>query len=79
MKRTLVSQEYLLQWMNSQIAEYEDYADCHFTSVVPLRESDEYGCNWSGADLMCSGMPLDVCQPIAQRIIDAAKKKFNVG
>jgi len=51
MKRELVSPEELLKWMNSQLAMHDEYTDCRFTSVLPLREEDEDGCKWSGANL----------------------------
>jgi len=78
MEKTIVSQEYLLSWMNSQIAKYDKCTNCHFTSILILSERDEGGCNWSSVNLRCSGDPIDVCRPIAQRVVDEAKKKFNV-
>ena len=78
MKRILVSQDDLLNWMNSRLAEYEECNDCRFTSVLRLREEDDYGCNWSTANLRCSGVPVEVCQPIARRIIYQAMLKFNI-
>ncbi|MFZ2148277.1 MAG: hypothetical protein WAV28_13755 [Sedimentisphaerales bacterium] len=78
MKRTLVPQEELLSWMNSQLAKYEECTDCRFTSVQQLREEDEHGCNWSPHNLRCSGVPAQVCRPIAEGIAAQAMKKFNV-
>ena len=77
MDKTIVSQDYLLSWMNSLIGRYDSCDNCHFTSVL-LTEPDEDGCNWSSANLRCSGVLIDVCRPIAQRVVDDAKKKFNV-
>jgi hypothetical protein len=78
MKRTLVSQEELLKWMNSQLAQYDECTNCRFTSVLQLKGEDEEGCNWSGCNLRCSGVPTRVCQPIAERIIAQAREIFNL-
>ena len=78
MKRILVSQEDLLDWMNSQLGKYEECTNCRFTSVLQLKEKDEYGCNWSPHNLTCSGVPAEVCQPIAQKVVAKAMVKFNV-
>ena len=78
MERTIVSQEYLLSWMNAEIEKYDTCNDCHFTSVVLLKGPDERGCNWSGANLRCSGVPVEICQPVAQEVVEQAKGKFNV-
>jgi hypothetical protein len=66
MKRTLVSEEDWLSWMNSQLSKYGECTDCRFTSVQQLREEDEEGCKWSMANLRCSGVPILVCEPIAK-------------
>jgi hypothetical protein len=78
MNRTLVSQEELLNWMNSQIAKYEECTNCRFTSVLQLREEDEDRCNWSSFNLRCSGVPAHVCQPIAEQIAIQAREMFNL-
>jgi hypothetical protein len=78
MKKTIVSRDYLLSWMNSEIEKYDACTDCQFASIT-LTESDKDGGNWSGAELRCSGAAIEVCQPIAQQVIDDAKEKFIVG
>ena len=78
MSRTVLSKEKLLHWMNLQLAKYEECDNCKFNSVVELKEVDENGCNWSSSNLNCSGVPAQVCHPIAQQIITQAKIKLNV-
>lgn len=78
MEKTLLSQEELVRWINSELAKYEECNDCHVTSVAQLREEDEEGCNWSMPNLRCSGVPADVCQPVAKRIIAQARDRFNI-
>ena len=63
---------------DAEIDKYDRCTNCHFTSVVLLKEIDERGCNWSGANLRCSEVPVEICQPIAQEVIEQAKGKFNV-
>ena len=64
--------------MNSQLAQHEECDDCIFTSVRELRVEDEDECNWSSPNLRCSGVTSQVCNPIANRIVDQARAKFNV-
>jgi hypothetical protein len=79
MKRKLVSQDELLKVMNSELAKHDQCTDCHFTSILALREVDEDGCNWSSmVNLRCSGVPSDICWPIANRISAKAREKFNL-
>jgi hypothetical protein len=78
MEKAIVSRDYILSWMNSEIAKYDAGKDCHFISIT-LTEPDEYGGNWSAAELRCSGAAIEEYQPIAQQIIDEAKEKFIVG
>lgn len=78
MKKELVSHDDLLEWMNSQLAMHDECTNCRFTSVLPLVEQDEDGCNWSTVNLRCSGVPTEVCDPIAKRIVAQARGKFNL-
>jgi len=78
MKRTFLSKEDLLGWMNSQLAEHEECNDCIFTSVTELSEEDQDGCNWSSPNLRCSGVPSQVCNPTADLIVGQARARVNV-
>jgi hypothetical protein len=78
MERESVSQEELLAWINSEFSRHEECNACGVTSVMRLKGEDEDGCNWSGVNLRCSGVPADVCLPVANHVIAQAKMKFNV-
>src|SRR5665648_674705 len=78
MEKKLVSQEELLEWMNSQMVQHEECTNCRFTSVLQLKEEDENGCNWSSPNLRCSGVPVQVCQLIAGQIAVQAREMFNL-
>ncbi len=78
MKRTLISQEDLLEWLNLQLAKHDECTDCRFT-YVQKQEEDEGGCNWfADYSLKCSGVPGDICEPIANQLFTQAREKFNV-
>ena len=77
MQRDLVSQEDLLKWLNLQMSKYDECTNCKFTSVQE-HEEDQEGCNWSAHTLTCSGVPVEVCQTIANQIVAQAKGNFNV-
>jgi hypothetical protein len=81
MKRDWVSEDDLLKWMNSQLANSLSHEECtvvRFRSITSLREEDEDGCNWSGATLQCSGCSSEGYKPIADQIVAQAKSKFNL-
>lgn len=78
MSRTAVSQQELLQWLNTELAKHEECNDCRITSVKALRETDAEGCNWSLANLQCSGVPTVHCQRVANQVIAQARAKFNI-
>lgn len=78
MERKSVSQEELLEWINSELSKHEECNGCRFTSVMRLSAENEAGCNWTSANLRCSGVPADVCYPISNKIIAQAEVKFNI-
>lgn len=78
MNRKLVTAEELRTWMNERLRQTEEGADCQFDGVLRLREADDSGCNWSLPVLRCSGIPSDVCQPVAHIVITEAREKFNL-
>jgi hypothetical protein len=63
--------------MNLQLAQYDEGTNCRFTSVL-LTEEDDDGCNWSSWNLRCSGVPVQVCQPIAKQIAAQARERFKL-
>ena len=78
MSRTIVSQEALLEWMNSRLREHKECACCHYSTVTRLAEPDADGCNWSPSWLQCNGKPVAECKPVANQIAEEAKKLFNL-
>ncbi len=78
MPRTKVSEDDLLNWLNSRLHEHEDFSKCCFTSIMRLTEEDKNGCNWSTAYVRCSGVPAKVCEQEVMRIVTEATKRLNV-
>src|SRR4030042_2713427 len=74
-KRIFVSEGDLLKRMNSKLSEHEECIDCRFESVLQLKKEDEDGCNWSTPTLRCSGVPTQICMPLAQKIVTQAMDK----
>ena len=64
--------------MNAKKDKYDKCTNCHFTSIVLLKEPDVRGCNWAGTNLRCSEVPVEICQPVAEEVVERAKGKFNV-
>lgn len=77
MARVSVSQDQLLNWINAELSKHEECGDCRVTSIIRLKGEDEDGCNWSSVNLRCSGVPADICYPVANQVIAEAKMKFN--
>ena len=78
MPRTVVSEQDLRNWLDTQIKKHEECADCHFGGIIRLRGSDDTGCNWSEPVLTCSGQPAKICVPIAAQVLAEARQKFNL-
>lgn len=77
MPRRTVSEVELLQWINAELAKDDDCTDCRVTSVV-RGCVDAQGCNWSSANLRCSGRPVVPCQSVANKVIAQARLLFNI-
>jgi len=73
-----VSESKLLEILNAELHKEGDYTDCRFTSVQALADTDENGCNWSSANLRCSGVSAAACKPVADRVIQYAKTKYRI-
>jgi len=78
MARQELTEQDLLKALNGELSAFDTCADCRFTSIQKTRGTDETGCNWSGANLRCSGQPADVCRSAADHVISGARAKFNV-
>jgi hypothetical protein len=79
MDRKLVTREELLAILNEELKKREGMENYSFTSVgYELVEPDAEGCNWSTPVLRGSGVPLEPCIPIARRVVEEARKKYNL-
>ena len=78
MAREILSTDALLEVLNRELSRFDACNDCRFTSITRIRGTDEAGCNWSQANLRCSGQPTDVCQPAAAQVISQTKAKYNI-
>jgi hypothetical protein len=78
MQRTLVSPDELRDLLNAELRKYEECAACQFRGIMRLQGTDETGCNWSEPMLRSSGQPYQVCLPTAQKVIAAAREKYNL-
>jgi hypothetical protein len=79
MDRKMVSEDELVKILNEEFSKYPDYSQCRFTSIsYKLAEPDKNGCNWSKANVSCSGVSGQSCSQIAARIITEAQKKYNI-
>lgn len=78
MVRKIVSQEQLLALLNNELHAHAECSQCRFTSVQKLADIDNIGCNWSHANLNCSGQPTAICRPVAEQVLAKAKEAYNV-
>jgi hypothetical protein len=89
-ERQILKIEELLVIMNSELSRFDTCVECRFKSIVPLKDADEEGCNWSHANLNCRAFPASVspsaalcqpaavCKPVAGQVMANAKRKYNV-
>jgi len=78
MTRKPVPEHDLRKWLDTRIQKHDECADCRFGGIIPLRGTDDSGCNWSAPLLRCSGQPAENCLPIAIRVLAEAREKFNL-
>ena len=90
MTRKFLELDKLLETMNKELENHDTCTDCRFSTIVPLENADETGCNWSHANLNCRSYPTTLgreparcdptitCQPLVARVIEDAKKIYNV-
>lgn len=77
--RTVVSREELEQWLTNELQKIEDCEECSVGGIMPLREPDEDGCNWSGDVVVSSGgVPVEYFRPYLARIMREARNRFNI-
>jgi hypothetical protein len=78
MARQELTEQALLNNLNQQLSAHDTCSDCRFTSIGRIRDTDESGCNWSQANLQCSGQPVAVCRQAADHVISTARAIFNL-
>jgi len=78
MIRKLFTESELIAFLNAEIFKFDECKNCKFTSITRLDEEDADGCNWSSANLRCSGQPATVCASSADKVVSLARGKFNV-
>ena len=72
MSKKLVSQQYIVDWINNRLQEEYD-GDVSIKHITPLRELNSNGCNWSESVVTSSGGDSGVAI-----VIQEAQKLFNI-
>ena len=79
MERTIVTKEELQAWLTVEIRKFEGCEECSFGGIIPLREVDESGCNWSGSVVLrATGVPPEIYRIAVAKIMADARSKFNI-
>ncbi|MGC9965839.1 MAG: hypothetical protein ABSE08_10575 [Syntrophobacteraceae bacterium] len=79
MERELKTKEELLKILNEELKKVEDSEGYRFDSIgFKLIEPDSEGCNWSSAVFHGSGVHCEPMMPIVDRIIQEARRKYNL-
>lgn len=77
--RPALSQHDLIQLLNWELAAYEECRGCRFTSIRPMADPDDSGCNWRDARLL-SDHRLELGErDIVRRVIEQTRQEFNLG
>ncbi|MDR9501841.1 MAG: hypothetical protein RI601_08615 [Desulfurivibrionaceae bacterium] len=78
MERKAVTENELLAFLNKELEKTGDHEDCHFDYIIRLKVDDRTGCNWAYANMKCAGASEKSCPPSAEKIVAAARARFNV-
>ena len=79
MERLLVTEEELIGILNKELHKLESPEYYNFVGgIMRLKDPDKHGCNWSEAVIRASGTSVKPVLPLADRIIQDAKKKYNL-
>lgn len=79
MTRTLLSQKELESWLTAELRKCEGCEECEVMAVMPLRETDEEGCNWSRTlTIRATGVPQDILHSAFSNVMAKARSKFNL-
>lgn len=77
--RQALSPHDLIELLNWELAAYEQCHGCRFTSIRPMADPDDSGCNWRDARLQSDHHLEPVERGIVQRVIEQTRQEFNVG
>jgi hypothetical protein len=73
-----LSQQYLVQLLNWELAAYDNCQGTRFTSIKSIPGPDPSGCNWSYARVK-SDHSLDRRERrIVRRVIEQTRREFNL-
>jgi hypothetical protein len=77
--RPALSQHDLIQLLNWELAAYEQFGGCRFTSIRPMADPDDSGCNWRDARLRSDHRLELLERDIVRRVIEQTRQEFNIG
>jgi hypothetical protein len=77
--RPALSQHDLIQLLNWELAAYEQCSGCRFTSIRPMADPDDSGCNWRDARLQSDHRLELLERDIVRRVIEQTRQEFNIG
>ncbi|OGA58324.1 MAG: hypothetical protein A3G81_29360 [Betaproteobacteria bacterium RIFCSPLOWO2_12_FULL_65_14] len=69
----------LVELLNFELAAYEQLSGCHFSSIRPMADPDDAGCNWRDARLQSNHHLDPVERDIVRSVIEQTRQEFNVG
>lgn len=78
MSHIVVTEEELLQVLNSRLRNYEECNGCRFTAILRVTGAEIGGCNWTTANLRCSGVPTSAYRLIADAVVAEVSQTHNL-
>lgn len=75
---TLESHE-LLTLLNWELAAYDECEGCHFTSIRPMGDRDDLGCNWFDARVASDHKLSTEEHFIVNHLIALTRREFDLG
>ncbi len=81
MTRELLSAQEIADAMTAELQTHEECEDARMLVVVPFKEPDETGCNWTftGSAFFNAGTGArEIVGPIAVKVHEWARAKYNL-
>lgn len=80
LKRQEVTREELNEMLTRCVGEYRDCKGTEVSIKYELRETDEYGCNWSDSYNIRPGpkASVELLSPIVRQVVGEARTMFNL-